>query len=99
VKPFGGYKCEAGHDPKHYAFDLSGAVTCLVCLMTPKPNPAAEAEQKLRAAGFYQLWRDPTTELLYRSAEGALEVLNFRLKEKKFAEQYGEYAPSAERKP
>lgn len=37
MKRFGGYKCDANHDPKHYAFDLSGAVTCLVCLMTPPP--------------------------------------------------------------
>jgi hypothetical protein len=37
-----------------------------------------QVEEKLRAAGFYQLWRDPETDLLYRNPEDALTVVQFR---------------------
>lgn len=40
------------------------------------PKPDKDMEDKLRAAGFYQVWRDPQTDLLYQSAEVALMKIN-----------------------
>jgi hypothetical protein len=43
---------------------------------SPAPKPDKDIEDKLRAAGFYQVWRDPQTDLLYQSAEVALMKIN-----------------------